>query len=247
MYGPGDNVPEDSLILILRGEAVISIMGLDVRTLKAGDTIGLLRYLKLPVGASNTTIRATKPCDMIRIPQKPMDDAEVNELYEDELQRWFMAKRTLLGGAILDQYGFETGFGGVLCDRCIEDSDLFSVCGKGFVNQIPSLVEDVLFYPGEKMCNEGDDGTCMFFIKAGRVRVQMIGVPDEMHEPGDTIGDTACIGLVNEQPSTAIAETHVWARVLYRPLLDRALHAFDGEKNRLTGARDRGNAGMFDD
>jgi CRP-like cAMP-binding protein len=247
MFGPGDTVDDDSLLLILRGEVVISIMGIEVRTLKAGDTIGLLRYLKLAVEHSNTTFRATKPCDMMRIPQGPMDEAEVNELFEDELQRWFMAKRTLGGGPILDQYGFDTGHGGVLATRCIEESDVFSVCSPGFVAQIPKLVEDVCFYPGEQICQENTPGDAMWFVKAGRVRVQMIGVPDEMVEPGGTVGEQACIGLVNEQPSTALAETHVWARVLYKPLLKRALVAFDGEESRLTGARDRGAVGCFDD
>jgi len=234
MFGPGENVEDDSLLFILRGEAVISIMGIDVRTVKTGDTIGLLRYLKLPVSDTVCTIRATKPCDMIRIPQGPMDDAEENEIYEDELNRWFMAKRTLMGGAILDQYGFETGFGGFLAERCIEDSKVFEVCTRGFVNQIPKLVEDVIFYPGEQLCKEGEPGVCMFFVKAGRVRVQMIGVEDEMVEPGGTVGEHACIGLVNDQPSTAIAETHVWARVLYKPCLKKALMAFDADARNLT-------------
>lgn len=247
VFLPGQNVPDDRLLLILRGEISVFIMGVEVRTLTAGDTIGLLRYLKLPAEKTNTLIVAKTACDLIRVPQGPMDLAEENEMYEDELARWFTAKRTLIGGAILDQYGFETGYGGVLRTRCIEESDVFSVCSKGFVSQIPQLVEDMAYYPGEKLCVAGDPGDRMFFIQAGRVRVQMIGVDDEMHEPGDTIGEQACIGLVNEQPSTAIAETHVWVRVLHKSLLQRALTAFDGEERRLTGARDRGNAGMFDD
>lgn len=247
MFGPGDLVDGDSLLMILRGEAVVSIMGIEVRTLKAGDTIGLLRYLKLPVLPSTVTIVAKTACDMIRIPQGPMDEAEENELYEDELLRWFTAKKIFTGGPILDQYGFETGYGGVLADKCIEESDIFSVCSPSFVAQIPNLVEDVLYYPGDVLCTGGDPGDRMFFIQAGRVRVQMIGVDDEMVEPFGTVGDAACIGLVNEQPSTAIAETHCWARVLHKPLLQRALQAFDGEERKLTGARDRDSAGMFDD
>merc|ERR1719498_1929229 len=117
--------------MILRGECQVSIMGVPIRTLKPGDTIGLMRYLKLPVVPTVTTIIATTACDFLRIPQHPMDEAEENELYEDELAKWFTSKRTLNGGAILDQYGFETGYGGVLKDRCIEESELFSVCSVG--------------------------------------------------------------------------------------------------------------------
>jgi len=247
MYAVGEDVPEQAMLLILRGEAVVSIMGIEVRTLKTGDTIGLLTFLKLPCLRSNVTIIAKTPIDLIRIPQGPMEDAEVNEIYEDELQRWFTAKRTLIGGPILDQYGFETGFGGVLATRCIEDSDVLSVCSEGFRAQVPSLVEDMVFYPGEKLLLAGDPGDRMYFIQAGRVRMQMIGVEDEMVEPGGTVGEHACIGLVNEQPSTAVAETHVWTRVLHKPLLKRALAAFDGEERRLTGARDRESAGIMDD
>jgi len=247
MFDAGQDVPENQLLLILRGEASVQIMGTEVRSLKAGDTIGLLQYLKLPVDPSNTRIVCKTPCDLIRIPQGPMDEAEQNEMFEDDLSRWFTAKRTLNGGAILDQYGFETGYGGVLQTRCIEESEVFSVCSPGFVAQIPALVEDVCFYPGEEVCHAGDPGDMMWFIKSGRVRLKMIGVDDEMVEPGGTVGEQACIGLIGEHPSTAIAETHVWARVLHKSLLQRSLVAFDGEERRLTGARDRGNVGLFDD
>jgi len=247
MYLPGEDVEEDSLLLILRGEVSVSIMGVEVRTLKAGDTIGLLRYLDLPTVPTNTLMVAKTAVDLIRLPRGPMVEAEQNELYEDELQRWFTAKRTLMGGAILDQYGFETGYGGVLKTKCIEESEVLSVCSAGFVAQIPKLVEDMAFYPGEKLCMAGDPADKMYFIQAGRARVQMIGVDDEFVEPGGTVGEQACIGLISEQPSTAIAETHLWVRVLHTSLLKRALVAFDGEERRLTGARDRGNAGLFDD
>jgi len=140
---------------------------------------------------TNCTITASTPCDLVRIPQGPMDEAEKNESFEDDLAKWTTAKRTLSGGPIYDQYGFATGYGEVLATDCIERSDVMSVCSRSFVNQIPKLV--------------------------------------------------------NDQPSTAIAETHVWARVLYKPLLKRALSAFDGEERRLTGARDNSAKGLFDD
>jgi len=247
ILGPGDTVPDDRLLLILRGEVVVVIMDIEVKTLKAGETIGLLRYLKLPVMPSNCFIIAKTSCDMIRISQTPLDDIEQNEIYEEDLKRWATAKRTLSGGPIYDQYGFETGYGGIVATDCIEKSDVFSVCSPEFVKQIPTLVEDVVFYPGEKLCCEGDPGDRMFFIQTGRIRIQVTGLDDEMIDAYGTVGDMACIGLVNEQTATAVAETHVWARVLYKPLLNRALSAFDGEERRLTGARDRGNLGMFDD
>jgi CRP-like cAMP-binding protein len=247
LFSPGEEVPDDCLLLILRGTVTISIFGMEIRRLTVGDTIGLMKYLKLPTMATNTTITAATPVDLMRVHQSPMDEAEENEMYEDELIRWFTAKRTLQGGAILDQYGFETGYGGRLRDRCIEESDMLSVCSPGFVSQIPKLVEDRIYYPGEKLCVAGGPPDCMFFIQAGRVRMQMLGVPDEFVEAGGTVGEQACIGLVNDQPSTAIAETHLWVRVLYKSLLQRALVAFDGEERRLTGARDGGHGGVFDD
>jgi len=247
VFGPGEVVPDGCLLLVLRGEVAIRIMDAEIGKYTAGDVIGLMEYLKLPVKPSNTTLVAMTACDLMRIPHEPMDEAEENEIYEDELNRWMTAKRTLNGGAILDQYGFETGYGGVLRESCIEESEVFSVCSPGFVAQIPNLVEDVCYYPEEILCKAGDPGDRMFFIQAGRVRLKMVGVEDEMVEPGGTVGEQACIGLVNEQFCTAVAETHVWARVLHKCLLQRALVAFDGEERRLTGARDRGNAGVFDD
>jgi signal-transduction protein with cAMP-binding, CBS, and nucleotidyltransferase domain len=249
ILGRGERVPDDELLLILRGEAIVSIMGIEVRTLRQGDTIGLLAYLRCNVKPSNCVIVASKihPCDLMRIPYGPMDVAEQNEAMEDDLRKWTTAKRTLSGGPIYDQYGFATPYGSIFATDCIEKSEVFSVCSPEFVSQIPELVEDQCFYPGDILCNVGDPGDRMFFIQAGRVRLKVLGAEDEMKNAYDTVGDMACIGLINEQPSTAVAETHVWARVLYKPLLNRALSAFDGEGNRLTGARDSGAAGLFDD
>jgi len=247
ILAPGEDVASDSLIVILRGEAVISIMGIEVRTLKAGETIGLMRYLKLPVLPSNCTITAKVACDLIRIPQRPMDEVELDDLYEEDLRPWMEAKSTFAGGPVLDQWGFETEHGGILAADCVVKSDVFSPCSPDFVSQMPSLVEDRIFYPGEKLCYAGEPGDCMFFVQSGRVRLQMIGVGDEMVEPGGCIGDLACIGIIDSQLATATAETHVWVRVLYRSLLRRSLSAFDGEERNLKGPRVQRSEGIFDD
>merc|ERR1719149_197326 len=117
-------------------------MDIPVFTYKTGDTIGLFRYLKLPVLPSVVTIRAITPVEAVRIPQKPMEQAEdlgaEGEPWEKELQTyWFESLRELGGGAILDEYGFDTGFGSILATRCIEDSVLFGCCDPKFVAQIP--------------------------------------------------------------------------------------------------------------
>merc|ERR1711971_1434030 len=122
-----------------------------------------MRYLKLPVMPQNCYIVAKTSIDLIRIGYAPMEEVEQNEIYEEDLKKWTTAKRTLSGGPIYDQYGFETGYGGILADDCIEKSDVFSVCSTDFVKQIPQLVEDVIFYPGEILCREGDPGDRMFF------------------------------------------------------------------------------------
>jgi len=244
----GARVEDDALLFILRGEARISILGIHTRTLGVGDCIGVHRFLELncPLGQAEYT--AVESCDILALQRSSMAEALDDDRYEDEMQPYKNGKRVLGGGDILDAFGFPIGGGAKFCPDCIEKSEVFSVCSQQFVAQIPQLVEDIAYWPGEKLYSQGDIGTFMYFIQAGRVRLEVLGRKEhEIVDGGATIGDMACLGQVSSHVETAIAETHCWIRVLHRRLLQRALSSFPEEERRLTGSAGNGNVGLFDD
>jgi CRP-like cAMP-binding protein len=247
---PGDTAPDDALLFIVRGKARISIMGMEVRILNTGDTIGMHRFLLLPCGPSVADIVAVEPCDILSVQRSTIEVALQDDRIEEAMSKFRQAASVLGGGAILDAFGFPVG--GVearLATDCIETSEVFRVCSESFVAQIPTLLEERAYWPGERLYEQFGDGEFMFFIQAGRVRLQVLGrKEDEIVNAGSTLGDMACLGQVSNHVETAVAETHVWARGLHRRLLQRALMSFPEEERRLTGAaQEKGAGGLFDD
>jgi CRP-like cAMP-binding protein len=254
----GGVVKDDALLFVIRGKAKVAIMGMAIRTLNVGDTIGMHRFLELPADPDDRELRvenctdvvAVEPCDIIAVQRRTMQVALKDDRYEEALGKYKQAASVLGGGAILDAFGFPVG--GVkarLATDCIETSEVFRVCSKSFVDQIPTLLEERAFWPGERLYSQFDEGDFMFFIQAGRVRLEVLGRKEhEVADAGATLGDLACLGQTATQNETAIAETHVWARALHRRLLRRALASFPEEERRLTGAAQQlGAAGLFDE
>mmetsp|Transcript_41730 Transcript_41730/g.120563 ORF Transcript_41730/g.120563 Transcript_41730/m.120563 type:complete len:1127 (-) Transcript_41730:46-3426(-) len=243
----GSFIEDDMLLFLLRGEVKVSILGIYIRHLKAGEAIGVLRYMDLDTPTSNVEIVATEACDVLAVRKSTMADALSEEKYEDDLAPYKNAQRVLGGGPILDAFGFPIGGGSKYRPDCIEKSEVLQACSETFVAQMPQLVEEIAFWPGEKLFSQGDVGHFMFFIKAGRVRLEVLGrKKHEVVGGGATIGDMACLEQVPYHTETAYAETHVWARVLHRKLIRRALASFPEEEKRLLGSAS-GGTGVFAD
>uniref|UniRef100_A0A7S1S9F4 Cyclic nucleotide-binding domain-containing protein n=1 Tax=Alexandrium catenella TaxID=2925 RepID=A0A7S1S9F4_ALECA len=247
---PGVPVEEGSLMYILRGEARISILGLEVRTLKAGDIIGLHKFLKLPQRPlPSYEIIASAATDVIILKSGMLFEAVEDDRFEDEMKPFQSAVQVLSGGDILDAFGLKVaGQEAKFLTDCVEQSEVFRVCSMPFVAQLAWLVEDLAFFPGERIYSQGDEGFFMFFIQAGRVRLEVLGRPKhEVVDGGTTLGDMACLKQVPHYTETAIAETHVWVRALHRRLLERALVSFPEEERRVMGQASGGQAGVFED
>lgn len=241
VLGKDETIPDDALLLVLRGTIDVSIMGFKTRSIGPGETIGLTRYLDLPTPPNPCEFKAVTAVDAICLSRGPIYAALDDVRHEDATGKFKRALKEFGGGEVVDDFGFPMGCGGVFATDCVEQSDIFSLCSKAFVSQIGSLVEDVTFFPGEKMFDQGAPGTCMYFIQAGRVRTKMIGIKkDEFVDAPDTIGDMACLGQTVGHICTAIAETHVWARCLDRQLLQRALKSFPNDMNRILGSTGKG-------
>merc|ERR1711988_968984 len=106
-------------------------------------------------------------------------------------------------------FGFPIGGGGVFATDCVEKSEIFQACSEAFVSQIPGLVEDMAFFPGDVLYKQGEEGEVMYFIQAGRVRMKTFGVKKlDYADAGATIGDMAVLGHIAGHGQTATAETH---------------------------------------
>jgi len=248
ILGVGSTVEDDMLLFLLRGEVKVSILGIETRRLGVGDVIGVHRFLGLDAPPSNAEIMATSACDVMAVRRSTMLEALSEEKYEDDLAPYKNAQRVLGGGDILDAFGFPIGGGSKYSPQCIEKSEVFKVCSEQFVAQMPQLVEEMAFWPGEKLFSQGDVGHFMFFIKAGRVRLEVLGRrKHEIVGGGAVVGDMAALEQVPCHTETAYAETHVWARMLHRKLLRRALSSFPEEEKRLLGAASAGLGGVLGD
>jgi len=245
----GGTLEDDNLLFLVRGEVSVSILGIEVRVLRAGDVLGLHRFLGLPAGPSQAEIVALTPCDALSVRRSTLQAVLEDENFEIPLAVLKNAISVLGGGNILDAFGFPIGKKAALfVPDCIETSDVFKVCSQVFVAQIPRLVEERAYWPGEKLFSQGDDGDFMFFVQSGRVELQQLGRKDhEEPDTGCTLGDMAALDQVPCHTETAVATTHVWVRALHKRLLKRALTSFPEEERRLTGARKGAGGGCFDD
>lgn len=236
-----ESVEDDALLLILRGDVQVYVMGIETHTLGPGDTLGLLQYLDLHVPPSPCEYMALTAVDAICIPRGPMKEALADDRYEDTVLKFKRAIKVFSGGEVTDEFGFPIGGGGTFATDCVETSEVFAACSKPFVNSIGSLVEDISFFPGEYLFKQGDVGNAMYCVQAGRIKTTITGVKKpEFIDAGGTVGEMAVLGQTPGHACTAVAETHVWARVLHKRLLDRALKAYPGDVHRMGGAKGGG-------
>lgn len=234
ILGKGGTVEDDDLLVLLRGNVRVSMMGIHVRDLGAGDTIGALRYLGLPCGPSQADFVALEFVDALKVSRALLLEALEDERYHDDFESYAKGLEIFGGALIRDRYGCPTGGGGVDAVDCVESSPLLRNCSRDFCLQLPTMVEEVLFWPGERLYSQDDPGTFIFFIKTGRVRLEMSGVRVKLVvDAGAVLGEMAVLDQVSGHTATAYAETHVWTRVLHRNMLKRALIAFPADERAL--------------
>jgi CRP-like cAMP-binding protein len=249
LLAPGAIVDEGTLLFVLRGEARVLILDTEIATVRAGTTIGTHCFLKLPVVTNpRYEIIASAPTDALILHSDVLFEAMKDDRYEDHMKLFENASRVLAGGDILDAFGFKVdGADASFNTDCVETSEVLKACSEHFVAQLPALVEDVAFWPGEKIYSQGDEGDFMYFVQAGRVRLEALGrIKHEVVKGGATLGDMACLEQVTGHTETAVAETHVWVRALHRKLIRRALQAFPEEERALLGSASQGAGGVFE-
>eukprot|EP00930_Biecheleria_cincta_P068934 TRINITY_DN56754_c0_g1_i1.p1 TRINITY_DN56754_c0_g1~~TRINITY_DN56754_c0_g1_i1.p1 ORF type:complete len:1214 (+),score=226.14 TRINITY_DN56754_c0_g1_i1:42-3683(+) len=247
IVAPGEIIEDDALCFILRGEMSISVMGIETRTISAGACVGLHRFMGLDCPKGQITVRSTTACDCVFLQRSTIQKALEDELLEDDMLPYTGAFSVLAGGEILDAFGFPIGDGSAKnMPDCVEQSEVFSACSETFVEQIPLLVEDRAFWPGETVYRQYDKGDFMYFIRAGRCRLEVLGRKEhEIVDAGSTLGEMAVLDQVPHYAETAVAETHIWVRALHKKLLLRSLSSFPEEEKSLRGQARGGGGGTF--
>jgi len=244
----GQEIEDHAVLLVLRGELQISILNIETRKLGPGDTVGLFHYLGLPVAPHQCEIMAVSAVDALCIPRDPMFEALLDDRYDDAVHNFKDTIRILKGGEIVDAFGFPLGGGGVFAEDCVEKAEIFAACSAPFRAQLNLLIEDVVYFPGETLFKEGDDGDVMFFLQSGRVELKTLGSKkNEFADAGACIGDMAVLGQTPGHYATAVAVSAVWARALDKRLLNRAFASFRSDEGRVFGAASAPRVGVFDD
>ncbi|CAE8720037.1 unnamed protein product [Polarella glacialis] len=110
---------------------------------------------------------------------------------------------------------------------------------------MPLLVEDVAFWPGERIYTQYDEGNFIYFIRAGRVKIEVLGRREaQIVDAGHSLGDMAVLDQVPHYCESVTAETHCWVRILHKTLLHRSLSSFPEEEKRIVGAvQNKGGGG----
>lgn len=233
---PGQQLPGNNAYFLLRGELSVSMLGLELRRVRCGEMVGLLAFMGMEVPPAKTEVVAVQTCEFSVVQKRILDEAMKDDEFEDAFAKYRASVSVLAGGPILDAFGFPVteGGGGGPAEDCVQNSTVFAVCDLWFRQEIPQFVEDVAFFPGDQLYKQGEEGKVVYFIRCGRVQLQVLGRKQHVIVgAGATLGDLAILGLTAGQLETAVAETHVWARALHKCLLQRALSSFPEEEKRL--------------
>eukprot|EP00913_Durusdinium_trenchii_P000992 g915.t1 len=167
------DVVEEAKPVYYRPCSLLYSSGEQVRRIGAGGYVGLHHFMGLECPEPNVTIRSTAACDCLLLQQSTIQKALDDDLMEDDMLPYTASVRVLAGGEILDAFGFPVGDGSAKnVPDCVEQSEVFRACSKSFVAQ----------------------GDMMYFIRAGRVRLEVLGRRDpEVVEAGTTLGDMAVL------------------------------------------------------
>lgn len=147
------------------------------------------------------------------------------------------------GGGGGDPLGTSTGIGtrgtGYLGGRLEGLQDAFKAVPfflnshPRFVELIAQNVDDRLYWPGEVVCRQGEEGNCMYVLVRGEMRVEMTGHEVARLGNGSVLGEVAVLGLVKARSATVTVLSVSWVQILYRQVLDLALKKFPLEAEKL--------------
>jgi len=208
---------ESGFFFIQRGHAKVELCGETTQELFEGDGCGTLQLFGADV-SSSPAINAVTPCDGLYLPRRAFDEILSEERFENEKARFDEICNPLIEAPEPDE--------------SIKKASVFDGCSERFINLVSPLVEDRLYWPGDALFNQGEEGQTMYIVHVGAARLEMsgVGVVGNLG-PGACTGEQTALGIEPARTVTARATQVTWARILRRSLLQKAKRWFpvDGD------------------
>eukprot|EP00746_Dinoflagellata_sp_MGD_P168375 gnl/MRDRNA2_/MRDRNA2_99792_c0_seq1.p1 gnl/MRDRNA2_/MRDRNA2_99792_c0~~gnl/MRDRNA2_/MRDRNA2_99792_c0_seq1.p1 ORF type:complete len:1150 (-),score=239.31 gnl/MRDRNA2_/MRDRNA2_99792_c0_seq1:43-3492(-) len=215
---PADTpMSEGGFFFLQRGHARVELYGETTQELFQGDGVGTLQLFGAEV-SNLGAINAVTPCDALFLSRSAFVEVLGQDRFEEERIRFDNLCRPLIEAREPEE--------------SVQKASVFEGCSERFIKLVLPLVEDHLFWPGDVFFTQGQEGSTMFIVHVGEARLEMtgVGVVGTVPEGGCT-GEQTALGIEPSRTVTARATAITWARVLRRPLLDKAKRWFqiDGD------------------
>jgi CRP-like cAMP-binding protein len=228
---------EGGFFFLQRGHAKVELYGETTQELFQGDGIGTLQLFGAEV-ANLGAINAITPCDALYLPRSAFVEILGQDRFEDERIRFDDICTKLIEAREPEE--------------SIPSASVFDGCSERFIKLVTPLVEDQLYWPGDTLFNQGEEGCTMFIVHVGEVRLEMagVGVVGNLIE-GQCTGEQTALGIEPTRTVTARATAITWARILRKPLLEKARRWFpvDGDimVENSSGKKVSGSQGISSD
>jgi CRP-like cAMP-binding protein len=204
---------EGGFFFVQRGHAKVELYGETTQELFQGDGTGTLQLFGAEV-SNLGAINAVTPCDALFLSRAAFVEVLGQDRFEEERIRFDNMCRSLI----------EAGEP----EESVQKASVFEGCSERFIKLVSPLVEDQLYWPGQTLFQQGEEGSTMYIIHVGEARLEMTGVGVVGTVPeGSCTGEQTALGIEPSRTVTARATAITWARVLRRPLLDKAKRWFE--------------------
>jgi len=213
------NMPmsEGGFFFLQRGHARVELYGETTQELFQGDGIGALQLFGAEV-SNLGAINAVTPCDALYLSRTAFVEILSEDRFEDERLRFDEICQLLIEAREPEE--------------SLQKASVFEGCSERFIKLVTPLVEDQMYWPGDCLFNQGEEGNTMFIVHVGAVRLEMtgVGVVGNLSE-GACTGEQTALGIEPQRTVTARATSVTWARILRKSLLEKARRWFptDGD------------------
>lgn len=209
--------PAASMHVFYSGSAVIECNGVAIGQAHPGNLFGEISVLGLGF-QRQTSIRALSLCRTIELHYAAVQHAirkcpEAADIFKDLAKKRFDESLAQGNGQ---------GYSKSLND-C---SFLFRQCSRGFRSKCELWAERKIFFNGDIVVAQGEEGTEMFVVAAGCADVEVNGVQVGAVKEGDCFGDLAALGIATTRLATVRAKQLISVCILGQELLEAGFAEF---------------------
>lgn len=215
LFKPGEVITRcgqlaSSLLLLIFGMADLQLDG-HVARLERGATIDLSAGLPGGRQASEAQVTAVGFCTTCSVPSDKL--AEVLEEFPPE-KEYFSGL-----SEIVRTFAEKTG--------CLTGCELLQGLPADLIARLEGGLQRRVYFPGEHITRQGEEGRALFVVMAGSVSVEILGrcVRRAEATPGEvvTVGELEIIGLRDTYDSSVVALTSCSVGILLQPIFKRLL------------------------